>query len=191
MFHKRFCNHATDAVPLRNPLLPTAREESSMALRAQSVNCDRVLLTAALGMLCCLPGCSGESFERGAVSGTVRFNGEPVEDGKIVFYPAGDTQGPPAIGLIIDGQYSLEVDDGPIVGRHRVEIQGLRQSDQQVPDMSGAARTKLNPELVDRVLPFIPPEFNVRSTLKRDVTAGEQELNFDLEAEELVLPESG
>ena len=58
------------------------------------------------------------------VSGTVRYNGKPLERGNISFAPAGP-EGRAAGGTIIDGQYSLttlDTDDGALPGKYKVSI---------------------------------------------------------------------
>jgi hypothetical protein len=159
-----------------------------MAFRSSVTSGQPLWNVAAMGLLGLLGACSGDSLERAAVSGTVRFNGESIPDGRIAFYPTGETTGPPSVGKIRDGRYAIEAAEGPVVGHHRVEIQGLRKTGEMIPDMSGQARTRPNPELVDRVLPYIPPEFNIRSRLSRQIVPGDQELDFDLKAQTVELP---
>ena len=49
-----------------------------------------------------------------------------------MFYPTGDTKGPTTGGNIEDGQYSIAVPKGPIVGRTRVEIRATRKTGRKV-----------------------------------------------------------
>lgn len=76
-----------------------------------------------------LPGCSNEAYA--PVSGVVNYNGQPLEDAKLIFEPIGDStgkaSGKPSYGRTdSSGQYSLrcpqEDAEGAAVGEHRVRI---------------------------------------------------------------------
>jgi hypothetical protein len=60
------------------------------------------------------------------------------------------------------------------VGRYRVEIQGLRYTKKKV----------LNPllpvEYVEEQKAVLPPKFNEQSNLFREVSAGNNQIDFDL-----------
>jgi hypothetical protein len=110
----------------------------------------------------------------GDVTGKVTMDGQPLAGANVRFVPTdpiyGETSnGKPkaasvSIGVTDDsGRYKLlYVTDvsGAFVGQHRVEIEAK--------DPSGRER--------------ILPEFNMRSTLKRDVKAGSQEIDFDVQS---------
>jgi hypothetical protein len=73
-----------------------------------------------------IAGCGDSSglARRYAVSGTVTYNGKPVEKGTISFAPA-DANGRAAGGTITDGQYSLTTQDpgdGALPGKYRVAV---------------------------------------------------------------------
>jgi len=81
---------------------------------------SRALAVLVLAML---SGCGGvQGPERVAVNGVVTVNGAPLREGVIRFIPNGTTQGPAAAGRIVNGEYELLQQEGPIVGTHRVEI---------------------------------------------------------------------
>ena len=74
-------------------------------------------------------GCSNEAYA--PVTGVVNYNGQPLEDAKLIFEPIGDetgnASGKPSYGRTdSSGQYSLhcpqEDVDGAAVGKHRVRI---------------------------------------------------------------------
>src|SRR5690349_13504580 len=66
-------------------------------------------VAAFLAAAALVAGCGGgEQF--GEVSGTVSYDGKPVEDGAITFVP---DKGPTAGGGIKDGKYSAKVPVGP------------------------------------------------------------------------------
>ncbi len=66
-------------------------------------------LAACLLWTCCtiaLSGCGqGDGFERVVVSGTVTYQGKPVEDGTIEFIPDTTSQAPVSEALIQQGNY--------------------------------------------------------------------------------------
>jgi hypothetical protein len=71
-------------------------------------------------------GCGDDSGlpRRYPVSGTVTYNGKPLEKGNINFAPDGPG-GRAAGGTIIDGKYSLttqEPDDGAVPGKYKVSV---------------------------------------------------------------------
>jgi len=59
---------------------------------------------------------------RVAVSGTVKYQGEPVQVGTISFAPTKGENGLAAGGRIEAGEYSLSADTGPSMGSHTVQI---------------------------------------------------------------------
>ena len=74
-----------------------------------------------------LGGCGSGLPERGKVTGKVTFNGKPVPEGTVTFYPQ---TGRSASGRIQpDGTYTLttfDEGDGAIVGSHEVTIEAVR-----------------------------------------------------------------
>ncbi|MBA2117998.1 hypothetical protein [Bremerella alba] len=76
-----------------------------------------------------LTGCSNEAYA--PVTGVVNYNGQPLEDAKLIFEPIGDStgnaNGKPSYGKTdSQGQYTLrcpqEDVEGAAVGEHRVRI---------------------------------------------------------------------
>src|SRR5262245_30069125 len=64
-------------------------------------------------------GCSGgQTFPMGEVSGTVKYNGQPISLGKITFISTGGA-GHFGSGIINDGSYTLQAPLGPC----KVEVQ--------------------------------------------------------------------
>lgn len=81
------------------------------------------LVTAAV----LLPGCGGRDLT--SVSGTVTYQGQPLEQGRVGFLPV---NGRPSYGDIQDGQFKLstyESGDGAASGSYRVLIQSDKLSD--------------------------------------------------------------
>ncbi|HBJ34080.1 MAG TPA: hypothetical protein DDZ51_04815 [Planctomycetaceae bacterium] len=108
-------------------------------------------------------GCGNGDSSGEPVSGTVTFDGQPVESGDILLFPAGGG-GTPEGGKITDGKFQFQASDGP----KRVEIVATREE--------GAAADGL-PNYVS----YIPKQYNTNSTLTQTVTKGNENVFvFDL-----------
>jgi hypothetical protein len=126
-------------------------------------------------LLCCWGCGKSDGLDRAAVAGKVTLDGAPVATGTIVFYPTGDTKGPTTGGNIEDGQYSISLAKGPIVGRNRVEIRATRTTGRKV-QAPMAERGVLTDEIVEAV----PARYNSSSTLKHEIKSGDNTLDFNL-----------
>jgi hypothetical protein len=106
------------------------------------------------GFLAAILGCgSGGAVP---VSGTVTFNGSPVEDGEILLLDPELKNGPDA-GKIIKGKFSFKAR----AGKKRVEIRASREVPSKASTMGKVYED------------YIPPEFNAQSTLTTEVRPGE------------------
>ena len=130
-----------------------------------------VFAACSLGIL---PGCS-ESQNRQEVSGEVTLNGKPIADGLIQFSPL-DGQPTGDGAQIVMGKYQIPKGKGLSPGKYKVAIyagNGQSGAGNASPD-SPTAGQRPGRELV-------PPEFNERTTLVREVKAGRpNNFNFDL-----------
>jgi hypothetical protein len=120
-------------------------------------------------------GCGGDGLNRGAVAGRVTVGGAPLAKGRILFVPVAPNTGPAASATIVDGQYTLACDAGPIVGQNRVEVEaevdlGFAIDDEAAFAARGGRPLPPNP---------IPPAFNRQSTLAVEIKPGET-TNFDI-----------
>jgi hypothetical protein len=78
-----------------------------------------------LALLAVGAGCSDDDgLARVVVSGSVTYDGKPVEKGQIRFVPQQGTSGPVTIDPIDGGRYTTTNTGGVPVGLHRVEITG-------------------------------------------------------------------
>lgn len=129
-------------------------------------------------VLAIMAGCGGGSgVERAVVSGTVAFQGRPVADGMIRFVPIEGTTGPAAGAVIKNGRYEVKASGGATAGVCMVEIRGFQQAAADNRPAAGP-QIGLKPE---RRVQFIPPRYNLQSTLQVTIEAKrEQEHNFDL-----------
>jgi hypothetical protein len=111
-------------------------------------------------------GCGPAGPRAYPVSGTVTFDGKPVEAGFIRFAPAGapaEAEAAPIAG----GRYRLDLPAGP----HRVEVSAARTR----PGGPRGAMGELVPE------EYIPARYNRQTELTAEVVpAGDNVFDFDL-----------
>jgi len=129
-------------------------------------------LALLIGLLVPLGCSSGDGLERAQVRGEVQVDGQPLEEGSINFFPAGDAEGPSAGGVIAQGKYDISQESGPVVGKNRVEIRGVKKTGRMVPNHM--APGTMREELVEA----LPPDVNVKSKMVRDVAKGSNVIDF-------------
>jgi hypothetical protein len=123
-------------------------------------------------------GCGGTN--RGAVSGEVTLDGEPVDGGTVTFTPAGGGAADAAAWAKIEGgRYSISAAEGPGVGTSRVEIRWDRKTGKQIPAVPPAPPDTM----IDETAEAIPPRYNTRSELKAEVKPGDNTFDFELKSE--------
>jgi hypothetical protein len=139
------------------------------------------------GRACCVSwtlllvaGCGGaeDGPPRQRVSGTVKWNGEPLKQGRIQFQPTG--QGGPAGGAsIVDGSYAIANAEGLVPGKYQVLIYGAADAAQPSsvqPGLPGDA-----PPPKKAVKDPIPDQYNAKTRLTAEVTKdGTNQFDFDL-----------
>lgn len=124
---------------------------------------QRVAATCCLVLALLAAGCAAPKDRK--VSGTVTWEGKPVEAGTITFMPA-DSSVAPATAKIVGGKY--EVTTPP--GSKTVQIFANRAVGPVLDHMGMAAQEM-----------YIPEEYNARSILEVEVTAtGDNIFPFDL-----------
>lgn len=132
---------------------------------------------------CCLPtllllsitfGCGGPD-NRAEVRGTIRVNGQPLGSGSIAFSPTEGNDGPTAGARITNGQYHVPRAKGVAIGKNRVSIRSIKKTGRKI-DRYGT--------MVDEYVQAIPSQYNVRSTLVRDVQPRANVLDFDLKVDQ-------
>jgi hypothetical protein len=82
-------------------------------------------LLMAIGLLA-VAGCSKPENPSTPISGTVQFDGAPIQFGEIRFVPIRGTQASTVGGKIRDGHYSLSQKQSLKAGEYRVEVMGYR-----------------------------------------------------------------
>lgn len=131
----------------------------------------------ALGLLA-IPvasGCGQSGPDRQRVVGTVSYQGSPLRDGAISFFPT--ATGAPGGAAIVDGAFDIPAGKGLAPGEYRVEIEawqetgGQAQGDPADPSSMVAARRQV-----------IPQRFNSKSELKATVSgSGDNTFDFNLD----------
>jgi hypothetical protein len=132
-------------------------------------------ITVVAGLSLLLAGCSGEP-QRRLVVGQVIFRGQPLDEGIIEFEPL-EGQGSKSGAQILNGQYRIPKDKGLLPGRYKVFIvAGDGTSGSGNADPEGGRRPGATPGK-ER----IPPEYNVESTIEKEITAsGTNRFDFNI-----------
>lgn len=157
--------------------------ESGPAMKKTMLNCtllDRVALAGlafVLSLTLTLTGCgSGETIPRAVVSGTVTFDGEPVNEGVIMFIPVVGVKGAPVQLNIVNGKYDSATDAGDkrgvVIGMNEVRIMATRPSGKKVKSPDN--------EMIDEIVQYIPAKYNEKTELQQEIKSGKHEHNFDL-----------
>jgi len=137
----------------------------------------RIAIMAACVVLSVLVGCDSKTGGRVAVSGSISYDGKPLERGQIVFEPQGP--GRMAIAQIVDGRYAIAAERGPMPGNYLVRITAARPTGAK----ASSGPTGGN-ELRDVYEQFVPARYNDRSELSVKIEATSHvEHDFDLHAE--------
>src|SRR5688572_18815290 len=81
-----------------------------------------LLLFCGIVPLALFAGCGGNNpLGRKAISGNVKLDGAPLEQGNIEFHPLFEG-GVQSGGVIVRGSYSIPAHEGVLMGKHRVAI---------------------------------------------------------------------
>jgi len=126
-----------------------------------------------LFLLCMIDSGCGQRERWATLSGSVSFNGEPVQQGTILFYPE---KGQVAGAAIENGKYAISSAPGAALGTNRVEITWMKKTGKQIPAESPAPPGSL----IDETVQAIPPKFNSRSELTVTLTPGHNQCDFTL-----------
>jgi hypothetical protein len=135
-------------------VLPTRREWSRVCL---------ILAVAALGC-----GGGGDGPRTYSVSGTVSYDGKPIEEGRIQFRNTG-SDGRAYSAEIKNGNYQMMSEAGSM----KVEIIASRV-------VPGKMQKSEDGEMVPVREMFIPAKYNSQTTLTTEVKPQSQNIPFDL-----------
>jgi hypothetical protein len=130
-------------------------------------------------VLTLLAGCGrGSTIDRAVISGTVSYQGRPVEDGLIRFVPIKGAEGPPAGATIANGAYTVKALGGVPAGVCRVEINGFRPS----PASQGPPGSPASEFPRKGRQQYLPPKYNRDSQLEVTIEpGGGQTKDFNLQ----------
>jgi len=136
-----------------------------------------------------LAGCgSDDGLARHPISGSVTFDGKPLANGSIQFFPSATTGPAIASGAAIEeGQYAIPTDEGLVAGPYTVRITSMGGKAKA----KGKGKEAVGESVAEGAMPgfgamhpqdLIPPRYNVTSELTATVKEeGPNEFNFDLE----------
>jgi hypothetical protein len=117
---------------------------------------------AGLLLLVAVIGCGPADDGRRSVSGTITFQGKPLDRGNITFVSP-DGLGSQTGAVITNGNYQIPAEQGMLPGRYKVAISS---ADGDVPaDPNTAPGPSGNFTSVDR----IPKEYNTESKLEAEI----------------------
>ena len=149
---------------------------------------QRMILAAmVLTSLLLAVGCAQSGLERASIRGQVTIDGEPVEAGTIRLVSLEPGGAPSVGGQILDGQYEIRRQQGPSLGKHRVEVRVPYRTGRKVrspfvmppvdpnekPDPSG---------MVDEWAEKAPARYNTESTLEVTIQSGRNTFDIDIES---------
>jgi len=128
------------------------------------------LLVLLTPLLAAAPGCGKSGPVRAPIQGKITFGGQPLAKGRILFTPIAPNQGPATSAMVAAGEYSIPQNEGPVVGKNRVEVEadlnlGFALDDEAAFAKRGGKPLPPNP---------IPPQFNRESQLVVEVKRGEE-----------------
>jgi len=104
-------------------------------------------------------GCNRNELPRVIVEGMVTYEGQPIQEGMILFYPVEGTAGPVSSARIMAGRYSLSNKDGVPLGKHRVVIEGYKAPSPDAHPDAGPVQ-------------YLPSLFNRDSQLIAEISGG-------------------
>lgn len=169
-------------LPRRNACVAASAVKRLHSARLASLGRTR-LLGASFAVVALICGCGGgdeTELPRAAVSGTVTLDGQPLKEGVVRFVPIEGTSGPKTSAVVSNGRFQSDEWTGPVVGRHRIEIESTDDGGYAMDDEQ--AIQKLKQSGIRRIAVVrVPAIYNTHSRLTETVTAdGPNEFQFEL-----------
>jgi hypothetical protein len=127
-----------------------------------------------------LTGCE-EPLE---VSGTVLFDGKPLPEGAIRFFPNKGTPGDGASAEIVEGAYSIPGDVNLMPGGYTVMITAMKETGRMVsaPDVVPVAEGGTGKrERYKEKIQYIPNKYNYATKLKVELSESSTAIDFSLD----------
>ena len=125
----------------------------------------------SLALVALLAGCAPDGPELATVAGTVRLDGQPLEEATVTFIPSKGGR-PSAARTDPEGRYELVYTrdrNGALLGEHTVRISTFRKGDPE--------------QDIAPVLERVPVKYNIQSELKKTVEPNGNVFDFDLTSE--------
>ncbi len=137
------------------------------------------LFCVVTAMATVLSGCGyGNPLDRQAVSGAVIVDGQPLPRGSIDFTSCNrQNQASVRTGAVITaGKYNLPVEKGLPPGEYMVSIRAVERTENPNPNALPGSEPLTRPKRQK-----IPPQYNFKTTLVREVTAdGTNTFDFNI-----------
>lgn len=134
---------------------------------------NRISVIVLVVLPVALAGCGQGDASRAAISGEVTLDGQPLEQGSILFVPIDGAKGSVSGGPIENGRYQLPRAKGAAVGWNRVEIRSPRNTGKKIQYAPGTAPSM-------EVVQMVARRFNTESSLKAEVKPEQNTANFDV-----------
>ena len=124
-------------------------------------------------------GCDHDGLERVVVSGTVTYQGKPLEEGQIRFQPTANTKAPTSGAFIRKGTYRVDSQGGVPIGTYKVRIEASRVGTERV---SSSSEEALSVESTPPREQYIPAKYNRATQLEITIEPGSKAVtrNFEL-----------
>lgn len=113
-----------------------------------------------------------------SVSGTVSFEGQPIENGSLKFEPIGVSDSPGGRSLITGGKYNIPADQGMLPGKYRVIFYATKATGKTITNLEVMPGESAQPR--EETVQFLPPKLNTESTIEAEFKAGENSKDFAL-----------
>ncbi|MCC7084013.1 MAG: hypothetical protein IT427_03275 [Pirellulales bacterium] len=114
------------------------------------------------------------------MSGQITFDGKPLRQGVINFFPADDNRGPTAGATIVNGRFNIEAKTGVALGMNRVTVNSKEKTGRKVARFGPADNEE---STHDELAEQIPDCYNTNSRLTFKTERGRNEFNIDLQSD--------
>jgi hypothetical protein len=139
----------------------------------------RVTTLLLLSVSCLATGCEKPI----AVSGTVLFDGEPLPEGSIRFFPDRGTPGGGGSAKVLDGKYDIPADANLLAGSYSVMIVAMKETGRMlrapeaIPVSEGGTGKR---EKYKEIIQYIPGKYNSGTKLRVQLKESSNRADFSL-----------
>jgi hypothetical protein len=137
--------------------------------------------TSSIAAVCCIClailGCD-KGPQRVVVTGNVKYQGQPIPQGSISFFPSAGTNGTSVIAAVANGRYNVESNGGLPIGTYDVAIFGVRvpAGTSNTAGVRTASGERPPPQIETQ---YIPKKFNDKTELKATINASDSPVTLD------------